>query len=74
MTLQENNAVAVVNLATNRIDRILPMGYKNHGLATNSIAASDKVSAAAPFALKPYANLFGIYHEVSGTVSVWEIK
>jgi hypothetical protein len=61
VTLQENNAVAVVNLATNRIDRILPMGYKNHGLATNSLAASDKVSATAPFALKPYANLFGIY-------------
>ena len=61
VTLQENNAVAVVNLATNRIDRIMSMGYKNHGLATNSIAASDKVSATAPFALKPYANLFGIY-------------
>jgi 2',3'-cyclic-nucleotide 2'-phosphodiesterase/3'-nucleotidase/5'-nucleotidase len=28
VTLQENNAVAVVNLATNRIDRIIAMGYK----------------------------------------------
>ncbi len=61
VTLQENNAVAVVNLASNRIDRIIPMGYKNHGLAANAIAASDKVSATAPFVLKPYANLFGIY-------------
>jgi DNA-binding beta-propeller fold protein YncE len=61
VTLQENNAVAVVNLATNRIDRIIAMGYKNHGLATNSMAASDKVSATSPFVLKPYANLFGIY-------------
>jgi hypothetical protein len=61
VTLQENNAVAVVNLATNRIDRIIPMGYKNHGLARNSIAASDKVSATTPFVLKSYANLFGIY-------------
>ena len=61
VTLQENNAVAIVNLATNRIDRIIPMGYKNHGLATNSIAASDKVSATSPFVLKPYTNLFGIY-------------
>ena len=61
VTLQENNAVAVVNLATNRIDRIIPMGYKNHGLARNSIAASDKVSATTPFVLKSYTNLFGIY-------------
>jgi hypothetical protein len=61
ITLQENNAVAVVNLATNRIDRIIPLGYKNHGLARNSIAASDKVSATSPFVLKSYANLFGIY-------------
>lgn len=61
VTLQENNAVAVVDLATNRIDRIIPMGYKNFGLATNSLAPSDKVTATAPFALKPYANLFGIY-------------
>jgi hypothetical protein len=61
ISLQENNAVAVVNLATSRIERIIPMGYKNHGLAPNSIAASDKVSATSPFALKPYANLFGIY-------------
>lgn len=61
VTLQENNAVAVVNLATSRIDRIIPMGYKNFGLATNSLAPSDKVTATAPFALKPYANLFGIY-------------
>jgi len=60
VTLQENNAVAVVNLATNRIERIFAMGYKNHGLASNSLAASDKVSATAPFALKSYANLLGI--------------
>jgi len=37
------------------------MGYKNHGLATNVIAASDKVSTSSPFVLKPYANLLGIY-------------
>lgn len=61
VTLQENNAVAVVNLANNRIERIFAMGYKNHGLAGNALAASDKVSATAPFALKSYANLFGIY-------------
>jgi len=61
VTLQENNAVAVVNLATNRIDRILAMGYKNHGLTNNALAPSDKVSGTAPFVLKPYTNLYGVY-------------
>ena len=61
ITLQENNAVALVNLTNNRIDRIFAMGYKNHGLAANAIATSDKVSATAPFALKTYTNLYGVY-------------
>ena len=60
VTLQENNAVAIVDLASARIERIVALGYKNHGLASNSLAPSDKVSATAPFALKSYANLFGI--------------
>ena len=56
VTLQENNAVAIVDLASARIERIVALGFKNHGLAP-----SDRVSATAPFALKSYANLFGIY-------------
>lgn len=59
--MQENNAVAVVDLATNRIERIVAMGFKNHGLAANALAPSDKVAATAPFALKSYPNLFGVY-------------
>lgn len=61
VTLQENSAVAVVDLTTRRIERIVPMGYKDHGLATNALAPSDKVAATAPFALKSYPNLFGVY-------------
>lgn len=61
VTLQENNAVAVVDLATSRIERIFAMGHKDHGLAANALAASDRVSATAPFALKTYPNLFGVY-------------
>lgn len=61
VTLQENNAVAIVDLASARIERIVALGFKNHGLAVNALAPSDKVSATAPFALKSYANLFGIY-------------
>jgi hypothetical protein len=61
VTLQENNAVAVVDLATNRIESLVAMGFKNHGLAANALAPSDKVAATAPFALKSYPNLFGVY-------------
>ncbi|MFM2074422.1 MAG: hypothetical protein RJB34_727 [Pseudomonadota bacterium] len=61
VTLQENNAVAIVDLANARIERIVALGYKDHGLASNALAPSDRVSATAPFSLKSYANLFGIY-------------
>jgi DNA-binding beta-propeller fold protein YncE len=61
VTLQENNAVAVVDLASSRIERIVAMGYKDHGLATNALAPSDRVAATAPFALKAYPNVKGIY-------------
>ena len=61
VTLQENNAVAVVDLSSSRIERIIAMGFKDHGLAANALAPSDRVSATAPFALKSYSNLYGIY-------------
>ena len=59
VTLQENNAVAVVDLRQPRIERLLPMGVKDHGLAANALAASDQ--AKPPFALKSYRNLLGLY-------------
>lgn len=61
VTLQENNAVAVVDLDSNRIERIIAMGYKDLGLAANALAPSDSAATTAPFALKSYANLFGVY-------------
>lgn len=61
VTLQENNAVAVVDLNSRRIERLVAMGYKDHGAAANALAPSDRVPAAAPFPLKSYPNLMGIY-------------
>lgn len=61
VTLQENNAVAVVNLEIPRIDRLIAMGYKDHGLVANALAPSDRASADAPFALKSYNNVYGIH-------------
>ena len=61
VTLQENNAVAVVDLSNRRIERLVAMGYKDHGAAANALAPSDRVPANAPFPLKSYPNLMGVY-------------
>lgn len=42
VTLQENNSLAVVDLASNTISEILALGAKNHGVAGNGIDASNK--------------------------------
>ena len=42
ITMQENNAVAEVNLATKRIVRVWPLGFKDHNIAGNGMDASDR--------------------------------
>lgn len=42
ITLQENNAVAELNIATATITQILPLGLKNHNTAGNGMDASDQ--------------------------------
>jgi hypothetical protein len=42
VTLQENNAVAVLDLATKRFTRIQGLGYKDHLLTANKLDASDR--------------------------------
>ena len=41
VTLQENNALAKVDVATATVTDILPLGFKNHGVAGNELDASD---------------------------------
>ena len=61
ITLQENNAVAVVDLSVNppSISRLMALGSKDHSLSANALAPSDRVSP--PFALQTFANLKGLY-------------
>jgi hypothetical protein len=58
ITLQENNAVARLNLRTGRIDAILPLGVKDHGMAGNGIDASNKDGAIN---IATFDNLFGMF-------------
>jgi hypothetical protein len=45
VTLQENNAMAIVDIATAKVTAIKPFGYKDHSLAGNGLDASDRDSA-----------------------------
>ncbi|WP_229455093.1 choice-of-anchor I family protein [Massilia sp. KIM] len=46
VTLQENNAVAVVDVATARVSAIKPLGTKNHNLAGMGLDPSDEDGVA----------------------------
>lgn len=42
VTLQENNAIAKVDLVQGEVLAIMPLGYKDHRLAGNALDASDR--------------------------------
>ena len=69
ITLQENNAVVSVDVATGKIKKIMALGFKDYG-TKYKLAASDRYAGTlkaeyesptkAPD-LKNYANLYGVY-------------
>ena len=61
VSLQENNAIAMVDLsaATPTISKLFALGSKDHSIAANALAASDRASEL--FVLKTHANLHGLY-------------
>jgi hypothetical protein len=63
VTLQENNAIAVVQLNQCRVSRIMPLGFKDHGLARNSLDTSDREisSSKGKVQLRSWQNLLGLY-------------
>lgn len=42
ITLQENNAIVVVDLASSTIDKIIGLGFKDHSIPGNELDASQK--------------------------------
>ena len=63
VTLQENNAIAVVQLNQCRVARIMPLGVKNHGLPQNSLDTSDREisSTQGSIQLRSWQNLYALY-------------
>ncbi len=58
VALQENNALAKVDIATATVTDILPLGYKDHGLAGNGFDASDKDDAIN---IQTWPGVLGMY-------------
>ncbi len=42
VVLQENNAIAVIDLTSNRVERIFGLGFKDHSIPGNELDASQK--------------------------------
>ena len=58
IALQENNAVAILNIPGGRITHVLPLGFKNYRLPTTGLDASNK---DGDINISTYPNLFGMY-------------
>ncbi|HCH00360.1 MAG TPA: alkaline phosphatase [Vibrio sp.] len=58
VSLQENNALAKVDLEKSNIDAIYPLGLKDYGLEKNGIDASDKDEAIN---IQPWQGVYGLY-------------
>jgi hypothetical protein len=58
VTLQENNALAVVDIPTATITSVLPLGYKDHSLSGNGLDASNRDGRIN---IRPWDNVLGMY-------------
>ncbi|MBD1876226.1 choice-of-anchor I family protein [Nodosilinea sp. FACHB-131] len=65
VALQENNALAVVDIASGAVTDILPLGYKDHSVVP--LDASDRDDAIN---ITTYPNLFGLY--LPDAISLYE--
>ena len=71
VTLQENNAVAKVDLTTGQVVRILGLGYKDHSVTGNGLDASDRDSSGGTAEVKIQTrNVKGMY--MPDAISVFE--
>ncbi|MEW1989618.1 choice-of-anchor I family protein [Brevibacterium casei] len=71
-TLQEANAIAVVDIAAGEVERIMPLGFKDYGKAGNGLDPSDRDPKDAPMVnIATYPGLKGAY--MPDTVSTFSV-
>lgn len=58
VSLQENNALAIIDVYTAQLDTVIGLGYKNLNLPNQGIDASDQSSSIN---IQNHFNLFGLY-------------
>ena len=58
VTLQENNAIAEIDIVAGMVKKINPLGFKDYSLATNAIDVSDKDSKIE---FAQFNKVYGIY-------------
>jgi DNA-binding beta-propeller fold protein YncE len=64
VSLQENNALAKIDIASATVIDILPMGFKDHGLSDNGFGSSNAMDASdTPVAIdiRTYPGVLGMY-------------
>lgn len=57
-TLQENNALARIDVANAKVTAILPLGYKDHGVERNAL---DVTNTDLAIKIQAYPGVFGMY-------------
>ncbi len=58
VTLQENNAIGILDLKKGKFKKVVGLGFKDHSLPQNGLDASNKDDAIN---ITTYPNLFGMY-------------
>lgn len=69
VTLQENNAIAVVDIASAEIDEVFSLGVKDHSLTGNGLDTSDRDSLIN---IRPWNNVVGLY--MPDTIAFYQPK
>lgn len=61
VSLQENNALAIVDLAKATVTDIVPLGYKDYGLAANALDVADSDGKNPVIQIATAPNVLGMY-------------
>jgi len=56
--LQENNAIAEIDIPAAKAKRLIPLGFKDHGQAENELDVSDRDGGIR---IKSWSELYGVY-------------